>query len=814
VNQTGSRDERGLLETLRQAEENYRALFKSSPYPLWIYDTQTMAFLAVNDAAVHHYGYSEAEFLRMTIKDIRPPEEVPRLLAATAELGEAVYRTGLWRHRKKDGTLILVEITSHAFQFAGRKARMVRADDVTERERSKEALRQSEQRWRTLAAATFEGIAISQEGRFKDVNEQMARMLGFAREELIGKEIASLIPDEDRPRVMDNIVAGKESHIEHEMLRKDGTRLTVDAHGQTVELDGRRVRFTAVRDISARKQTERALQESEAKYRQLVDLMPAAVYACDCEGTIWYYNEQAAALWGCRPEIGRPATEYCGCTQAMAARGRRVPPEELPLTVACRGGQSSRDVEGLIERADGTRADVLVSVDPVRNEAGEIVGAISVLTDVTERKRTRTALHNQNRRLALLNEAAAQLLSAEEPDQAMAGIFERVAGYFQTSGFFEFEVTEQGNELCLKACQTVGEPQWECDTPRLKMGEGIVGTVAQQRQAMVLQHVQQSQDANTHLLRKLGVRAYACYPLLVRERLLGTLSFASRQRESFEAEDVRFFETLASYLALAKERLRLKQALQRHAANLERTVEERTTKLRELLGELEHMSYTIIHDMRAPLRALEGCATIIEQHEGERLSPSSRDLLERIVTATHRMDLLITGALNYNRAVREEVALQPVELGPLLRSMLRCYPEFEPARAEVRLEGDFPPVLANEAGLTQCFSNLLGNAVKFAKPGTKPEVRVWAEVRGEPAKVRVWVEDQGIGIPPGESQEKIFRMFQRLHGSEYGGTGMGLALVRKVVERMGGRVGVESELGQGSRFWIELALAGEPATPA
>ncbi|HWH71868.1 MAG TPA: ATP-binding protein, partial [Candidatus Sulfotelmatobacter sp.] len=357
---------------------------------------------------------------------------------------------------------------------------------------------------------------------------------------------------------------------------------------------------------------------------------------------------------------------------------------------------------------------------------------------------------------------------------------------------------------------------------QLKLGEGIAGTVAQQRKAMVLGPVPQSKNPNTEVLQEHGVRAYACYPLAVGERLLGTLAFASRQRERFEAEDQEFFETLASYLALARERLRLRKELQGHAAQLEQTVAERTGQLRELVVELEQMSYSMIHDLRAPLRAIQGYAAIIEQEQGERLPPASREMLCQMGLATNRMDQLITDALNYNKAVREELALKPVEVEKLLRGILGSYLELQPARAEVRLEGEFPPVLGNEAGLARCFSNLLNNAVKFVKTGVKPQVRVYAERRREPRGeapgaraegpsvedewVRIWVEDNGVGIPK-EGQENIFQMFHRMHGPEYEGTGIGLALVRKLMERMGGRVGVESEEEKGSRFWLELRAA-------
>jgi signal transduction histidine kinase len=197
--------------------------------------------------------------------------------------------------------------------------------------------------------------------------------------------------------------------------------------------------------------------------------------------------------------------------------------------------------------------------------------------------------------------------------------------------------------------------------------------------------------------------------------------------------------------------------------------------------------------------------------------------------------------LNYSKAVRQELPLAPVDAGALLRGMLDSYPELQPSKAQIEIDGEIPLVMGNEAGLTQCFSNLLGNAVKFVAPGVKPRVRVWAEAvrsaecgvrSGEhPASpatqyairdtqhapgntptlqhsntpapfVRIWIEDNGIGIPS-VMLPRIFDMFARGHSS-HEGTGIGLALVRKVMDRMAGRVGVESEEGKGSRFWLEL----------
>jgi len=173
------------------------------------------------------------------------------------------------------------------------------------------------------------------------------------------------------------------------------------------------------------------------------------------------------------------------------------------------------------------------------------------------------------------------------------------------------------------------------------------------------------------------------------------------------------------------------------------------------------------------------------------------------------LDHLIQDAFDYSLVACEPMKLEPVDTAALLQGMMESYPQFQQPKAEVRLDGELPVVLGNEALLTQCFSNLLNNAVKFTPPGTTPHVNVRTETRN--SMVRFWVEDQGIGIPQ-PAQERIFGMFQRAHVG-YEGTGIGLAIVRKAVERMGGRVGVESEPGQGSRFWVELRPVNEQPEP-
>ena len=186
-----------IEDALRKSEAQYRLLFESNPQAMWVYDLTTLRFLAVNDAAVRHYGYSRAEFLDMTIMDIRPPEDVQKLADHLASRGESVDYAGEWRHRKKDGTIINVDITANRLSFAGRAAEFVLVHDITERKKAETALRISEDRYRDLVDNSHELICTHDlEGRVLSVNPWAARVLGYPQESIIGINIRNgLLPE-------------------------------------------------------------------------------------------------------------------------------------------------------------------------------------------------------------------------------------------------------------------------------------------------------------------------------------------------------------------------------------------------------------------------------------------------------------------------------------------------------------------------------------------------------------------------------------------------------------------------------------------
>jgi signal transduction histidine kinase len=231
-------------------------------------------------------------------------------------------------------------------------------------------------------------------------------------------------------------------------------------------------------------------------------------------------------------------------------------------------------------------------------------------------------------------------------------------------------------------------------------------------------------------------------------------------------------------------------------------VSERTAQLTATNKQLEAFIYSVAHDLRAPLRAMQGFSSLLVQEAGPTLSQTGQDYAQRINKSAQLMDAMLIDMLAFSRISQQRLELTSVNLEIVVETVLhRLETDITERNARVELCGPWPLALGHEPMVAQVLSNLIANALKFVAPATAPVVRLHAQENSD--FIRVWVEDNGVGIEP-RHQEQIFRLFNRLHGEKYPGTGIGLAIVQKAIERMGGRVGVESAVGQGSRFWIDL----------
>ena len=328
-------------------------------------------------------------------------------------------------------------------------------------------------------------------------------------------------------------------------------------------------------------------------------------------------------------------------------------------------------------------------------------------------------------------------------------------------------------------------------------------------------------SASRRRLKDLGIQSLVRTPIRSHGRLIGILMLGSGDPgRLFDARDLQMARDLAHRVALARESACLYEEAQREIAmrreiegrmrvlnaELERRVMERTRLLEEATREANSFAYTVAHDLRAPLRAITGFCQALREDYSPSIDATGQDYLARIVTGAMKMDELIRDLLDYARINRAEIKRSFLELDPVIDETLQqMSAELLDRGTEVHVEKPLGRVVAQGTVLIQVLTNLISNGSKFVAPGVRPKIRIFAETRDR--RVRLKIQDNGIGIAL-QHQERIFGIFERLNrAEEFPGTGIGLAIVRRAMERLGGIVGVESTPGSGSTFWIELPSA-------
>jgi hypothetical protein len=339
---------------------------------------------------------------------------------------------------------------------------------------------------------------------------------------------------------------------------------------------------------------------------------------------------------------------------------------------------------------------------------------------------------------------------------------------------------------------------------RFQPGAGLPGRVWKSREPVWVQNVTRDENfPRAAVAEKVGLKAALAIPILSNEDVIAVIEFFLREPRNEDERLVKVIAAVASQLGMVIERKRAADALNLLNAELEQRVAQRTAALDTKSRELETFAYSVAHDLKAPLRGIDGYSRLLFEDHGAKLDDEGRTFLQNIQSSSKEMNQLIEDLLAYSRLERREMKPDRLELCPLINALVEQKKHDATARGidfVVNVNGG--TVVADPTGLAQALRNYLDNAVKFTRDAPAPRIEVGAQENE--FGCRLWVRDNGVGFDM-KYHDQIFEIFKRLHlDDDYAGTGIGLAIVRKVMERAGGRAWAESQPGAGATFYLEI----------
>lgn len=827
-------------------------------------------------------GYEPDEVLRLHVWDWDADHDEAELLADLTERPDSAYET---RWRRRDGTLLPMEIASNAVTLDGTRWVMCVCRDVSARKAAERALQQSEEKYGLIFADAPLGIVhFNTAGRIVDCNEAFLRILGSTRLDLIGLDILDL-PNAQVVAVVKGCLQGEIRRYEDLYHSATGNR---DAFVRAVfsplrDGDGQIVGGVGVVEDITERLAARADLERQASFTQaVIDAEADGVAVCQAMGeprsvlfTIW--NPALVRITG----YSQDEINALGCFETLFPSEME---RDRAVSLAHRISQGERLQwqEWAIRHKDGRQRIIQVHTTLVRWQRSENQ-VLAVIRDVTEQRLAQRELAERQELLDAIIENLPVMLFVKTADElryvhfnrageAMSGIpREKLIGRGDMEIFPEEQarrfmaddrralLTANGLNISDEILDTPNKGRRILHTRKvpIRAADGrvqfLLGFAEDITERKVLQDALRQREQylravldNFPFLVWLKDRD-SCFLAVNRpfsqacgrpspEAMVGLTDFdvwpadlAARYRaDDFSVLSSGCGKTVEEPLDIAGQRVwyetykspikldgqvigtvgfarditdkrNITARLARHQEELEQRVEERTAELAHAVKDAEAFSYSVSHDLRAPLRAIAGYSRILMEHERSRVSEEGRHMLDRIESNAIRMADLMDDILEYSRAGRQKLRAAQVDLTALAREVIQELAEAYP-RADVILD-PLPVVMGDATMLRQILINLIGNALKFSAHDAA-RVVIGSVVRE--GETLCYVRDNGVGFDMRFSGN-LFNMFQRLHADpDYPGTGVGLAIVRRLLERHGGRIWAESEPNKGATFWFTL----------
>jgi len=544
------------------SEEAYRLFFDRNPQPMWVWDVETLRFLAANEAAIHHYGYSRDEFLAMKFADIQAPKDSLRCSMGSPKIPSFFGPPEVCTCQRKDGTLIEVEIRGHRVNWAGIPAHLVAAYDVTAHKSAELALRESEERVNLILASAAEAIfGCDRVGTCMFCNQAAAHMLGFDDPaELLGKNMHTTehhtradgtpYPLEECP-IYVGFQKGQGTHRDDEIFwRKDGTSFPVEYWSHLMVQDGRTLCVVAFMDITERRQGEEALRKGEERWRAVFDNSAIGVALTDLSGRFIAVNRAYEKMVGYTEEELRKVAFLDITHEDDAALNRDL------ITDLLEGKRKQFQIEKQYRRKDGSLMWVSnnVSLVPGTESMPQFIMALS--EDITERKRAEEALRRSEERARTLLEINNAVIANLVQETLLHSISKAVHGAVPYDAMRLTLREPETDTFRIMAAE--GIPQYFHEGQQIAHQGSCVGWVFDHQRPLLRSNLEEEQRfSNDAQLVAEGMQSHCVVPLIIHGgKSTGTLSVTSKRRAQYSEKDAEFLQEVANQVSLALENMR------------------------------------------------------------------------------------------------------------------------------------------------------------------------------------------------------------------------------------------------------------------